>query len=693
MACLSDDEMVGLAAGSMSPDERPEVERHLDGCADCRRVLAEALQAAAEEHPSGLGADTPSGRVAPLRAGSRVGRFEIVDLVGAGASGRVYRARDPELGRHVAVKVLRPDIADPELAAAWRKRLLLEAQAMARLNHPNVVVVHEAGATADEVFIAMELVEGESLADWLRRPGRSWREILDVFLEVGRGVEAAHQAGLVHGDFKPANVVLGADGRPRIADFGLARRSRPESPARTPQGERLVSGTPLYMAPEQLAGGEADARSDQFSFCVAGFEALYGTHPFAGSAGAPASLLHLSAATLKGEIAARNRDQPVPRRIYDVLARGLAREPQARHPSMAALGRALASGARSLTDRTVRRLVWAGAALCLAALGAAAIDRMAAAPRCGNGAREAGEECDDGNAGTADVCLPTCRLARCGDGVLRTTVEECDDGNLVDGDGCTSVCLTCPAEAATGHGGRCTQGKRTLATWSEARAACLESGGDLVTFRDGSQTPAVTPSHMGGGRFWIGLALAPGETQPQWVDEDGPAGPGPWRQAQGAGDCFALGLTSGPGPPEAQTPSWQRAPCRERAFSVCEKRGWVVRPADGHAYKMVFDRVLWSVAVERCRQLGAHLVTVEDEAEQGLVVGLMNGAFWMGGSDAREEGAFEWITGRPMTFARFAPGEPNDQNGDNDCLGAKTHDGLWRDWPCWLLRSYLCELE
>ncbi|MBK9036418.1 MAG: serine/threonine protein kinase [Myxococcales bacterium] len=299
-------------------------------------------------------ADAPS---TALRAGSRVDRFEIVRLVGAGGMGAVYEARDPDLARAVALKL----IHEPD--AHRSMRFLREAQALAQLQHPNVVAVYDIGADGDRVFIAMELVDGESLDQ--RAARRGWREVVTLFVQVGRGLAAAHAKDLVHRDVKPSNIFLGADGRARIGDFGLARLGEardgggaapPELPsamattvddrgddgdpsaAVTPVGGLLGStltgvgayiGTPRYMAPEQHARRSATARSDQFSFCVAMWESLFGEHPFEQDA----------AGWAEPVIADRRRPRPrgAPAWLVRALDRGLAHDPDARHSSMTAL--------------------------------------------------------------------------------------------------------------------------------------------------------------------------------------------------------------------------------------------------------------------------------------------------------------------------------------------------------------------
>jgi eukaryotic-like serine/threonine-protein kinase len=257
----------------------------------------------------------------------RIGRFQLLGQVGSGAMSVVYAAYDEDLDRRVAVKLLR---ASP---AANDKRLRREAKAMAQLSHPNVVAVHEIGQWKGQPFIAMELVEGQTVESWLTAsPPRAWKEIVDVFLQAGRGLAAAHGLGLVHRDFKPANVMVGEDGRARVLDFGLVRlieRPTPPPEDHRPEGRLQVvpegiltapdacPGTPAYMAPEQRSGIAADARSDQFSFCVALHEAIYGVLPGEEPA--------------QGEV---QHERPIRPRLARVIARGLDPDPDARWPSM-----------------------------------------------------------------------------------------------------------------------------------------------------------------------------------------------------------------------------------------------------------------------------------------------------------------------------------------------------------------------
>ena len=269
-----------------------------------------------------------------------IARFLVVDELGAGGMGRVYAAYDPELDRKVALKLVhRRDSADSEA------RLQREAQAMARLSHPNVVTVYEVGSHAGQLFIAMELVAGENLAAWLAAATRPWQVVLAMFRAAGEGLAAAHDAGLVHRDFKPANVLVGADGRARVADFGLVHASEavPERGAGAGGASKdltwagTVMGTPAYMAPEQLRGEATDARTDVFSFCLALWEALYGARPFTG-----ATMEERQRAIERGLPDDPPRSSARDRWLRPLLRRGLAADPVRRWPDMRPLLAALA---------------------------------------------------------------------------------------------------------------------------------------------------------------------------------------------------------------------------------------------------------------------------------------------------------------------------------------------------------------
>ncbi len=345
--------------------------------------------------PSGAEADTmlPDGSLsAPIvtqriARGTALGRYVVIDPIGRGGMGLVVSAYDPELDRRVAIKLLRWADHDAPTASRGAARLLREAQALAKVAHTNVVAVHDVGTVAlgdgaPSVFVAMELLDGEPLSVWLERERPGWRVVLDVFVAAARGLAAAHAAGVIHRDFKPENVRITSSGRVVVLDFGLARsardteteRSDPASP--TAEGERAgalvdprltmsgaVMGTPAFMSPEQAAGHELDAASDQFSFCASLYLGLYGELPFGPEKGP------IARAMWNGELRAPTGDARgsgrVPGWLRAVLARGLAREPSGRFAGMPELIEALQR------DPSRRRRTIAGLAAVAAAIGIA----------------------------------------------------------------------------------------------------------------------------------------------------------------------------------------------------------------------------------------------------------------------------------------------------------------------------------
>lgn len=297
-----------------------------------------------------------------LKPGQRVGRFTVVERVGQGGMGLVVSAFDPALDRRVAIKVLKPQQGGSGASSGGTTRLVREAQAMAQLSHPNVVPVYDVGRLGpDSLFVAMEFVSGATLHDWQRQAKRSWRETLEMYLQAGRGLEAAHRAGIVHRDFKPMNVLVGADGRARVTDFGLARAERSEADsveALRVEGHLTldtpitiagaVLGSPGYMAPEQYVGQPTSQGSDQFSFCVALYEALYGLRPFPGT-----DLQTLRRLTHADVVPPPPRSSTVPGWVFPLIARGLSTAAASRHPSMTSLLAALSK------DPSVTRKRWA----------------------------------------------------------------------------------------------------------------------------------------------------------------------------------------------------------------------------------------------------------------------------------------------------------------------------------------------
>ncbi|MEW5742577.1 MAG: protein kinase [Myxococcota bacterium] len=277
MECPSDDLLQAFVEGQAPAAKWAQVAAHLDGCPTCRACVSAAAAPEVE----------------------RVGRYLITRLLGSGAMGVVFAAYDPELGRPVAVKLLKR-----ELGPSLERRLVEEAQALARLSHPNVVAVHDVGHEGGRPFVVMDLVEGQSLRAWWSEAPRSLEALTGCFAQAAAGLAAAHRAGLVHRDFKPENVLVTSDNQVRVTDFGLAITEGAAA--------AVAEGSPAYMAPEQASGVAVDARSDQYAFFVSLSEAVAGRR--------------------------------LPRWLRDALHRGLEKDPAARHPSMAHVARLLEDG-------------------------------------------------------------------------------------------------------------------------------------------------------------------------------------------------------------------------------------------------------------------------------------------------------------------------------------------------------------
>ncbi|WP_126934757.1 serine/threonine-protein kinase [Corallococcus sp. AB018] len=423
-AHLDEVELLDLADGIPSQSLRERAEGHLDTCASCREALADFLRVRAVPAPDVHAARTAvavsepftrsvKSRIPQVAQGTLLGRYVVLERLGAGGMGVVHAAYDPSLDRRIGLKLLRaPTSASGSQGGT--ERLLREAQAAARTRHPHVVAVHDVGTFGDVVFIAMELVDGGTVRQHLLEATRPWRDVVRLYLQAGRGLAAAHAAGVVHRDFKPDNVLVDKEGRARVTDFGLARlesseeadatalgpgktaspRSAPgdaaspkgapdeaSSPiaipgetmspkgtpgnaaspmvgpgnAASPKGAPLVTsvaGTPGYIAPEVLTGSPADARSDQYAFCVSLYEGLHGQKPSSTEAGGLA-----------------NRSN-VPRAVHALIVRGLSPEPGARHPSMTVLLDALE---RAAFPRTSAKMAAAGVGAGLLAIAAAVV--------------------------------------------------------------------------------------------------------------------------------------------------------------------------------------------------------------------------------------------------------------------------------------------------------------------------------
>ena len=344
MNCPEELTLWELVQGSLSADELARVDTHLDSCPECRDVVGVLASAERVRAPAGK------------QRGDTLGRFTLDEAIGEGAMGAVFLARDPQLSRDVALKVLHPETATERGQA----RLLREARAMAQLSHPHVIRVYEAGQQDETVYLVMEPA-AENLREWLaRHPSQA--DILRVFGEAAMGLQAAHEAGVIHRDFKPENVLLSRQGVAQVADFGLAADAprlpdaEPDTPAGSRASERDLSrpplaplaqasltrtgallGTPAYMAPERLSGAPATPLSDQFSFCVSLWEALEGARPFQAT-----SLFELLESMQAGPPPAA----AMPRHVEGALRRGMRPAPGQRYPTMTALITALQTSAR-----------------------------------------------------------------------------------------------------------------------------------------------------------------------------------------------------------------------------------------------------------------------------------------------------------------------------------------------------------
>ena len=369
MTCLDDNLVSRFLVGGISGDEQVHVESELAHCASCRRLVAELSRVLCSGGDSLLRADElasadPAPKGEMLGRGRALDRYVIEDVLGAGAMGIVYAAHDPELDRPLAIKTIRLTAgSDPQR----RDRLRQEARLMARLEHPNVCTVHDVVENGDQLFLVLERIDGVTLREWMERDRPPWRAVLAVFIDAGRGLAAAHAAGILHRDVKPDNLLRANNGRVVVTDFGLARFGDGDpgeppgspSPAGTPPmtASGDLAGSPAYMAPERILDGATTAASDQFSFFVSLFECLYGGRPFAGSTAA-AIADNASAGRFAGSPSTR-----VPARVRRVVLRGLAADPTKRYPDLTAAVRAL----EQVAARGPRRLLAMVAALGLVA--------------------------------------------------------------------------------------------------------------------------------------------------------------------------------------------------------------------------------------------------------------------------------------------------------------------------------------
>jgi hypothetical protein len=318
--CPGEETVGAFVAGRLALPVRQEMEGHLDRCPTCQQLVVRLLSRLPE--PAGASVAVPAEHRCPtlLARGQKLGRYVLLTGAGTGGMGTVYAAYDTLLDRKVALKFL--------IRSGTTQAVLAEASAMARLSHPNVVKVHDVGVLEGLPYLSMELVEGVTLAVWRRQQPRTVREIARVMAAAARGLAAAHEAGIVHRDVKPHNILV-APPRVLVTDFGLSVR-------RAGEAEGVVAGTPAYMAPEQFRGERVDARTDVFGLCATLFEMLHGQPPFSGI-----SLGEVRAQVENGRVTPQPIRSRAAARLHRLALRGLAPEPARRPAGMNEVAEAL----------------------------------------------------------------------------------------------------------------------------------------------------------------------------------------------------------------------------------------------------------------------------------------------------------------------------------------------------------------
>jgi tRNA A-37 threonylcarbamoyl transferase component Bud32 len=504
-ACPDETELCDLAQGTITEERGAVLRDHIGDCQACRVAVAE-LTSTATRASAGV-----------EDAEREPGRYELLRLLGAGGMGEVFRARDNVLGRDVAIKLLHEDLSSPDSLADSRRRLLREARALARFVHPNVVGVYDVGVLDGRAFLAMEFVPGPTVRQWIAQFNPELSRVLDVLVQAGQGLLAAHEAGLVHRDFKPDNVLVGEDGRAKVTDFGLARQAPVgAAPAQdavvAPRRldviisassatiDGVICGTPAYMAPEQLQGVPADARSDQYAFAVTLYEAIHGKRPGA-TQDAPresgidpvAPTVPVASRTNTPTAGASVRDAPLGARpargkrtrldrIDKAIERALSPDPSARFPSMLEFLAAVES-ARDSSARRGTRALFVGLAAALVSLVLGTVLFVRRAGHAGASASPAELHAPCG--GSSSLACPSplvCRYAEgnfCGaSGRTGTCVWPADgcDAKSTEVCGCDGVTYVNQCEAnrqgsSTGYRGSC------VACAGESTCADVTAGG------------------------------------------------------------------------------------------------------------------------------------------------------------------------------------------------------------------------
>ncbi len=692
MECLTDDGLQAFVRGTLAPDERALAERHVDSCMLCRMTVAELAlletQSPATGEPvpfregDGAGGSSSVGRILPPR--TVVARYVVARTVGSGRGGVVYEAHDPQLDRTVGLKLLRSHPAQGVSEDVAQLGLLREAQAMAKLSHPNVVLIHDVGTFAGQVFIVLEYIQGVTLTEWLAERPRHWREILAMFIGAGRGLAAAHAANIIHRDFKPDNVLVGADGVPRLTDFGLARSTGLARDASYPGGHRAPpsdpgltalqtapAGTPAFMAPEQHRRGTADAKSDQFAFCVALHWSLFGHHPFRAetpSAGAPV-----------GEDA---KNDPAPNGVREAVLRGLAGTPEQRFASMDDLLTALTHAARVDTPARLpaRRGLWLLLGGLVATASAAAWLLRAPSAQVGNGRSAATQ------APAAATRAPPARPAP-----LATLPIPPSPGTAhCEGNGVAAVrhCFTLYEQPLD---------------WLAADDACQATGGFLATCASAVECEALVKAASTRSASWLGLRAGGREGGYEWAT-------GEVVLPYLLGDRVQHGAATGPGTRQSclvvsagieAGRAWLPRRCEQQHSYICETAQWHESPVTRHSYRVLSVPSTWQEARERCQRLGIHLATVGDATEQAFIEAtvfsdiITHEALWIGATDLADgvKGAYAWTTAEPFGYTAFHDQQPDNLDGNQDCLVIDGRSRRWHDRYCMTKYPAVCEAE
>ena len=337
--CLDEDEILAYRSGALSKEELQPVEQHLETCSACLEVI-HRLDAAGSTDPFAESEDRR-----PHAKPEKIANYLLLDELGSGGMGLVYAAYDVQLDRRIALKLMHHQ------GRTAAERIRREAQAMARLSHPNVVTVYGVHSLSEtDVAISMEYVKGKSLKELMAsNPSMEWTTVQSIFVQAANGLAAAHEAGLVHRDFKPDNLLVTDDGQAKIIDFGLVYSEDASPPAESDEDETAEAiwstpltrtgariGTPAYMAPEQFNRQPVDSRTDQFAFCLCLYEAVYGHRPFSAS-----TVRGLKEELDSGNLVLPQRPQGVPRSVETLLRNGLAARPEQRLASMRDVARRL----------------------------------------------------------------------------------------------------------------------------------------------------------------------------------------------------------------------------------------------------------------------------------------------------------------------------------------------------------------